>query len=156
MDDTPENIVDNPKSLAAWQREAADLRRQLADVEANEEFLTCKVNELTEALENAKLSEGYALQTVANLHKEVAELRGQIVKERADSESAIFILKGQYTGLFHDHDRLKEQLAEVTAERDRLDKLLKEIGSFLENKYKNYPPGSGERAYAKAALRREE
>ena len=33
----------------------ADLRRQLADVEANEEFLTCKVNELTEALENAKL-----------------------------------------------------------------------------------------------------
>ena len=60
----------------------ADLRRQLADVEANEEFLTCKVNELTEALENAKLSEGYALQTVANLHKEVAELRAEIERLR--------------------------------------------------------------------------
>jgi hypothetical protein len=56
----------------------ADLRRQLTDVEANEEFLICKVNELTEALENAKLSEGYALQTVANLHKEVAELRAAL------------------------------------------------------------------------------
>ena len=30
--------------------EIADLRRQLADLEQSEEFLTCKVNELTEAL----------------------------------------------------------------------------------------------------------
>jgi hypothetical protein len=63
-----------------------NLRRKLADVEQSEEFLTCKVTELTDALENAKLSEGYAMQTVENLHKEVAELR-DVLKFYANPET---------------------------------------------------------------------